>query len=655
VSSAASAAPLLKPAVTPVGAPGSPALSAAIRIDAGKTVGHISPRLYGQFTEFMWGGIKGGMHAELVQDRGFEDTPNEIGLPRYWERDPDDRNDDAAMNFTWDGQQPLAGNRSLLIDVHGFEGNRRGIHQGNIPIRAGIPYRGSMWLKTDGFDGTVTVALEADETDGQRYGAATISQVAPGGWKQYQFDITPTQSDKHAKLSILLNGNGKVNVDQVSLMPGDNVAGIRRDVTERTRALAPSHIRWPGGNVAQDYHWQWAIGPRDARTSWVNDAWGHEVESSDFGTDEYVQWCRDLGTEPSLTVNVEGRGATAEEAANWVEYCNGPVTSKFGALRAANGHPEPYHVKYWEVGNEIWGPWNQGHSDAATYAANFNRYVAAMKAKDPSIQIIACGDNDMNWNRTVLSQCGQNIDFLSIHHYYGTGEMGGDASNLQAHPYHYERFYGDVRALIEQVSPKKDIQLDINEWNTALPEQQQHSMQSALYGARMMNVFERQGDTVGLSCVSDLVNGWNGGIIQASRTGTYVTPTYLVNQMYATHLGTERLSAAVDSPTFDTSREGKKVPYLDTVVSRSADGKSIFVKMVNSHETQALSTRVQLAGVKLGERGSLDVLNGDSLTAANNFSRPDAVRVTHSDVAASNDFTIELPPHSVSVLTLPVA
>src|SRR4029079_2812116 len=151
---------------------------------------------------------------------------------------------------------------------------------------------------------------------------------------------------------------------------------------------------------------------------------------------EFIRFARNAGAEPSITVNVEGHGATADEAAAWVEYCNGPPSSKYGALRARDGHPEPHRVKYWEIGNEIWGDWVRGHSDASTYARNLGRYVAAMRAVDPSIEVIAVGHNDMAWNRTVLQQTSPEtrLDYLSIHHYYGRREMNGDLQKLLARP-----------------------------------------------------------------------------------------------------------------------------------------------------------------------------------------------------------------------------
>ncbi len=254
-------------------------------------------------------------------------------------------------------------------------------------------------------------------------------EVEGAGWRRYDFRLRSDRDDPHARLAILFLGRGRLWLDQVSLLPGDALDGVRRDVFERVRALRPAFLRWPGGNVAQDYHWRWGVGPRDQRVTWTNLSWRNEPEPSDFGTDEYVRFCRRVGAQPAITVNVEGRGATAAEAAAWVEYCNGPASSPHGALRAAHGHPERYGVQYWELGNEVWGSWVRGHSDAETYARNAVRYQAAMRAVDPTIRLIAVGDNDLDWNRTVLRRAGAVIDLLSIHHYYGLGEMAGRSSS----------------------------------------------------------------------------------------------------------------------------------------------------------------------------------------------------------------------------------
>jgi alpha-N-arabinofuranosidase len=637
-------------------------MTASLTIDASQIENVISPTLYGQFAEFMFEDIKGGLYAELIRDRSFDEAPDSLGLPRYWERDPDDRNDDGDINFVWDAsvyspvrsdENTLPAQHSLRIEIAHDDGQRRGIRQGSIPIRKGLEYHGYVWLKTADYAGPITAALEADQTDGERYANAALTNVS-GDWKQYRFTLVPVKSDPLAKIVILFHGRGRLWLDQVSLIPADAEGGVRRDVEQKVTALHPAFIRWPGGNVAQDYHWEWGIGPRDQRPVWVNAAWRNELEPSDFGTDEFIQFSRRVGAEPSITVNVEGRGATADEAAAWVEYCNGSPQSKYGAIRVANGNAQPFHVQFWEIGNEIWGDWVRGHSDATTYANNLNRYVEKMKAIDPSIKIIASGDNNLEWNRTVLTIAGRNIDYLSVHQYYGASKMKDDVHNLLARPLHYERFYRQMQQMIRDLVPGRDIKLDVNEWNTSLPLPQQHAMESALYAARLMNVFERSGDLVQMTAVSDMVNGWSGGVIQASRHAVFVTPTYLVNQLYASHLGRERLSSALQGPAFDSTLEGKAVPTIDAVASRSIDGRKIFIKAVNADPANAITTKVSISGSSVSPHARIEILNSDGLMTSNDFSHPDSVHVSTSQIEAGRAFMVTLPEHSVSVITLEI-
>jgi alpha-N-arabinofuranosidase len=637
---------------------------ASITVDARKVENRISPLLYGQFLEFMYEGVKGGLHAELIRNRSFEEPPNAIGLSRNWERYPDDRNDDYALTFHWDDQFAYPQQRKVKLDgdvkehslrVEAGDGviERHGVYQPRIPVRAGVEYRGYIWLSTNDYAGVVTVALESDSDQRIVYAAANIDSIRKGDWRKYEFSFKPTRNDALARLAILFPGRGTVWIDQVSLMPaGVAAGGVRRDVFEKIKLLKPAFIRWPGGNVAQDYRWMWGIGPRDERVNWTNLSWKNEPEPGDFGTDEFVMFARAAGAEPSITVNVEGRGATAAEAAAWVEYCNGPATSKYGAMRAANGHPAPFKVKFWEVGNEIWGDWVRGHSNAETYARNYNRYALAMRAVDPSNKLIAVGDNDMSWNRTVLREAGRNIDYLAIHHYYGRREMRGDPLNLMARPLFFEGFYSRVAQLLSELGLRDRVKLAINEWGLDLPSERQYSMEPALYGARLMNVFERSGETVEMSAVSDLVNGWPGGIIQAGRQDVFVTPIFLVNRLYAEHRGDQLLATTVASPTFDTSREGKNVPYLDAVGSATADGKTIFIKAVNTHHRSALLTTITIQGALPAARAELKTVAASAINASNDFSRPDAVSIHQTPVRSGRSFVVTLPKHSVSVIVL---
>ena len=367
-------------------------------------------------------------------------------------------------------------------------------------------------------------------------------------------------------------------MDQVSLLPGNAVTVRARRVGEGEGAQTGVH-RWPGGNVAQDYHWQW--GMVRATTPDVDQPVLEErARAGRLRHRRFIQFARDVGAEPSITVNVEGRGATAAEAAAWVEYCNGPATSTYGAMRASNGHPEPYGVKYWEIGNEIWGDWVRGHSDAATYARTS---PATSRRCAPSIPHpgdrrrrqrhgvephgAAAGGRELTiWRFTTTTATAT---------WTPTSQPDGPPAALRA----FVRRDGGGAA---RPGPGRRPRLAINEWGLDVPESQQYSILAALYGARLMNVFERRGDLVAMSAVSDLVNGWPGGLIQASRHGVFVTPIYLVNSLYAAHLGATRLDAKVDGATFSSTREGSQIPVLDVSASRSADGRRIFIKAVNT-------------------------------------------------------------------------
>src|SRR5215831_4982839 len=189
---------------------------ARISVDAQRVEGPVSPMLYGQFMEFMYEDIKGGLYAELVRNRSFEEPANAIGLSRYWERDPDDRNDDSVLKFHWDDSVSYPPSRgfkadsiehSLRITLSVNDGQRRGVYQSGIPIRAGLEYRGYLWMRSPEFEGHLTAALEKDQTGGETYAEKEIP-IVKGEWRKYEFTLRPTKSDPLAKLALLLYGRG---------------------------------------------------------------------------------------------------------------------------------------------------------------------------------------------------------------------------------------------------------------------------------------------------------------------------------------------------------------------------------------------------------------------------------------------------------------
>lgn len=674
---------------------------ASIRVDASQRLNPISDLLYGHFAEFMFENIKQGLWAEILVNRGFEDVAPPPAAAHYWERYPDTRNHangfllgGKAYGITEQGYPSDYQNRAQVLTNLLPEQRGHGIYQPRIPLRGGVTYRASLWLRaanavrtgsgvdTRGtFAGSLAVSLEEDRSGGEVYGVTELESI-PSEWTRYEFELPVARTDPGARFVLRMFGVGTIWVDQVSLMPGDATSSIRADVLERVLALRPAFIRWPGGNVAQDYHWEWGIGPRDERPVWINMSWDDDPEPADFGTIEYLQFCRLVGAEPNIVVNVEGAGVTvveaaqiraaggdirsesrpasAEEAANWVEYVNGDPSSRYGALRARDGYPEPFRVIYWEIGNEIWGDWVRGHSDASTYAANARRYIRQIKAVDPSIKIIAVGDESPDWNRVVLEEIGGEIDMLSIHHYRPKEDDPKGYAALMARPLWYEELYGRVRNMIEEIVPNREIGVALNEWNTTFGVPRQHTMESAIYGARLMNAFERQGDLIRMSAVSDLVNGWPGGIIQASRHDVFTSATYSVIEAYNRNRGNWRLATAVDCDVvLDTgdAELGSSVPALDVTASSDDAGTELYLKAVNTSATQAIRATVEIANAAgdLDNVASVTTITAPTLEDANSFSEPNKIAARETQVRIDGPrFTYEFPKHSVTVVRLSV-
>ncbi len=207
--------------------------------------------------------------------------------------------------------------------------------------------------------------------------------------------------------------------------PLSDEKGFRKDVIEAIKRLNVTNLRWPGGNFVSGYHWMDGIGPKEKRPKKMELAW-HTVETNQFGTDEYIEFCRTINTEPHICINM-GSG-TMDEARDWVEYCNGKEDTYFANLRRQNGHPEPYDVKYWGLGNEISGHWQIGAKSAEEYATMALEFAKVMKWTDGSIQLIACGScqqipAEMEWNRIVVQKLIDIADYLSIHMYVSNYEI----------------------------------------------------------------------------------------------------------------------------------------------------------------------------------------------------------------------------------------
>ena len=458
---------------------------------------------------------------------------------------------------------------------------------------------------------------------------------------------------------------GGIWVGEDSSLP--NLRGMRLDVLNAIKALKPPIIRWPGGNFVSGYNWEDGIGPRDKRPMRPNRAWGG-TESNQFGTDEFIDFCREVGTEPYICVNV-GSG-TPEEAANWVEYCNGNTSTPYGERRAVNGHPEPYNVKYWSIGNEMYGSWQIGHMNAGKYAQAVIEFAEAMKKVDPTIKLIAVGwypltENERipsdYWNRKVLEVAGDYFDYLSLHVYYW--EENSDYYTVVACPLETEKTLKEAINLVDVVvaeKPEMKVKIALDEWNVWKQEAtvevglaQTASLYDGIFAAGMFHVFQRLANNVTMANLAQLVNVLPA-IVTTDEGEIYVNPIYLAFKMYIENTGRTVLKTSTKVETFSAGKIGIfDAPFLDVSATTDEDGTHLYLAVINRHQTNKTKAEIELKDFEPEQQCEVVELNAESWNSRNDFSSPETVRITSKYVNIDGEsFTYTFEPHSVTILKL---
>ncbi|HUJ31035.1 MAG TPA: alpha-L-arabinofuranosidase C-terminal domain-containing protein [Candidatus Acidoferrum sp.] len=441
--------------------------------------------------------------------------------------------------------------------------------------------------------------------------------------------------------------------DEGSLLSDSD--GFRKDVLEAARGLHISVLRWPGGNFSSGYNWKDGIGPKDSRPRRWDTAWQAE-ESNRFGTDEFVAYCRKVGAEPYICINM-GTG-TMQDAADWVEYCNGTMNTAWANLRRKNGHAEPYNVKYWGLGNEIYGSWQAGHKTATEYAELALEFAKMMRWIDPDIKLIACGGNNSEWDRQLLERVGEVADYISLHHYGGnldTAKEMDDASHL-------ERQVRILEAVITSTpirgEKKEPVKIAADEWNIWFRSwfkrgenhklEEIYNLRDALWVGTALNIFHRHCNAVKLANLAQLVNVI--APIMTNEKSLVLQTTYFPLQLYAEHCQSIALDALVRSATFPNMPEA---PYLDVSATTDQEGEKLTLAVVNRHPTDDITAEIVTEGLKIGTTGDLYEVNGPNLDSTNTFDAPNNVGVKkRSFSGAGPSFRQTYPAHSLSVLTL---
>jgi len=440
--------------------------------------------------------------------------------------------------------------------------------------------------------------------------------------------------------------------------------GIRKDVLEAARRMGVTQLRWPGGNFVSGYHWTDGIGPRESRPARYALAW-QERESNRFGTDEFIAYCRKMSTEPYMCVNV-GNG-TLDEAMHWVEYCNHSGGTFYSDLRKKNGHAEPYNVKYWGVGNEIYGEWQIGHKDAQDYAKAAVEFCKVMKWMDPSIKLVACGNGEPNWDRPVLEATARYVDYISAHHYTVTEdlkdyyEIVGAVAQMEA----TIRTSATTAETISTAAKKKTpvyVAFDewniLNNWSDGGKRDDVHkfeisyNLRDALWVAGALNALQRNCRMVRMANLAQLVN-----VIAPMYTtpdGLLLRTTYFPLELYANRSGNVALDVLTISPSFETHQFGPQ-KYLEVSGTYDEEKRRVTLAVVNRRKEGDVVGIIDLAGVRSKPGGRAFIITGASPDAQNTFENPRAVTTQEVKFTGSgNRWEYRFPRHSISWLEFEV-
>jgi len=451
-------------------------------------------------------------------------------------------------------------------------------------------------------------------------------------------------------------------------------AGFRRDVAGLVRELGVPLVRYPGGNFVSGYRWEDGIGPREQRPRRLDLAW-RSIETNQVGVDDFLQWCRTVGSAPMMAVNLGTRGLDA--ARDLVEYCNHPSGTYWSDLRRANGSPEPHGVRLWCLGNEMDGPWQIGHKTAYEYARLAAETAKAMRRVDPAIELSACGSSHREmptfggWEATVLEETYDLVDYISLHTYYE--QLGDDRDSFLARAVDLDHFIEAVVATCDHVRAKnghrKRVNLAVDEWNvwyqSRFPGEENldwaqaprliedtYSVTDAVVVGNLLITLLRHADRVKIGCLAQLVNviapirSEPGG--PAWRQASFHPFALTSRHGRGTVLRTEAVA-----PAHEAAVQGE-VSVLDAVAVHDDESGDVTLFAVNRDQREALTLDLDLRACPGLAVGRHTAVHDDDPDATNTAERPDRVVPRRLDDVKVSDgrATVLLPPLSWSMIRL---
>jgi alpha-N-arabinofuranosidase len=643
----------------------------------------VSRLLYGKFCEHLGANIYNGMWAQILRNPGFEPwhllggeklIAHRIeGIERRLGIKGLEASRKRGIAFPWIacGQ----GDASFALDRDAFnsetsqritvasvpKGGCAGVAQPIcLPLHRIGDYDLSLAARSKGKVDQLLVTIRQRAPDGVVLARQAIPSIG-SSWEKRRLRLS-VPKDRVGRGEVLffcvtLPKPGTVWLDNIELFPCDHIDGFDPDVVRLWREARLPLLRYPGGNFASGYHWQDGVGPRGKRRTTLNRPW-NQPEPNHVGTDEFIAFCRAVGCEPMICVNA-GDG-TPEEAAAWLEYCNGGPTTRYGRLRAENGHPEPYAIRYWEIGNELYGRWQIGHCTPEEYAERYERFHRALKAVDPSIHIIANGQ-DLRWNEPLVTRKGKLVEAVTIHTLIGgglrdTSDAAAAWQSLMAYPTAYARI---LDALRRQMKPHvarprialTELQLFTN--RPRLPNNQE--IGEALFLAGTIHTAIRMGELVEMITHTATVN--HGGGLRKEREIVYPNPVYFASKLYATQPGTLPVGIHVTTPTVNVpARHGlpgaRNSPYLDAIALLDGAERQLVLLVVNRHHERPIPATVAFHDFAFRREVLVQTIRGSSFRDCNTWKEPSRVRIRQEKQRLEGEplgFTFE--PCSVTALT----
>ncbi|OHB53247.1 MAG: hypothetical protein A2Y10_00665 [Planctomycetes bacterium GWF2_41_51] len=571
-----------------------------LTIDAEKIKEPISKYIYGQFIEQMGRCIYGGIWAEMLDDRKFFYEPGTAESP--W------KNIGRKNSLKMNRSEPYVGRHSPVIKSGGIE-------QGGLGLVEGKKYIGKIIVSAKKKT-TLNLSLTWDDS---RHSIKI--KIKSGGYETYPFKFISGGNADNGKIEIA--GNDEFTIGAVSMMPADNVKGMRADTLKLLKELNAPIYRWPGGNFVSGYDWRDGIGPIDKREPKKNPAW-KGIEHNDFGIDEFMVFCKEVRAEPLIVVNT-GFG-DANSAAEEVRYIN--IKKK-------------YNVKWWGIGNEMYGNWQLGHMSLEQYVHKHNWFVNTMEEVDPSIKCIAVGDAGP-WSEGMLKNCAENMDLISEHFYCSQKEdliehvqqvPQAVANKVAAHR--------EYRKTIDSLKDK-DIRIAIDEWNYWYGEHvfgelgTRYYLKDALGIAAGLHEMFRNTDIITMANYAQTVNVI--GAIKTSKTAAAIETTGLVLKLYRKQFGELPIEIA------------EKTEPLDVTAALTKDRKFLTIGIVNPSNNSS-SLPIIIKNLKLSSKGKVWTISHDDPMAFNDPDKAHVVKIAEKKISGIID-SLEILPLSITLFRL---